>query len=540
MTHATGRVLLTLVTLHAATLALAADGAGSAIARCAALRAQDTSVAHTATWICRIAGMVRDLNLYSWVDGITWAVLLAFFVGRTLSISLDPAAGSKLRVFLTASMIGFGVMLMLTPIRSAMFNVWQYSYTFSQTHGASAVVSALEHAVQDLDSSEAATALAAAQIGKNLIGVPAAGAVTMGGAAAVTQGVSRLKTVAQGAKDLVKRLPIGRIIDAVLLPIMALYSITIYGSALAIIIGTLVLPIGAVMVLAGSGSRFFSTWSNVMLGGVLTMVIFPLMWGVAVDVAVVEPLLNFIQHLDGILTQYEATVDAIKSRQVAWYDVAAQFEGLVALGMAAGNLITSILGMFVQVIVGAVTAFALVFLLQQIIARFIGGVVSGAARGTIVGAALGMLGGSSKKGSGKGSDDQAQGAEGSDGEPPTRTTRPRGSDDGSSRAGSAAASSASGAGPARPIEPMIPASPGRVGRATVTPASDAAAPPPTGASPGRIGQAAINPADPGNAPPPSVARPGHIGQATVTYRGPAQTRDDFPDDFDAAPPRRRR
>ena len=100
-------------------------------------------VASAAQWICRAAEIAESIGIFAWVDGIAWAAIIAIFIARVLSVSLDVNAGPKLRNLLIASMFAFALMLSLTPVRSGMFTVWQGAHEFGNGLTMAAVGSAV-------------------------------------------------------------------------------------------------------------------------------------------------------------------------------------------------------------------------------------------------------------------------------------------------------------------------------------------------------------------------------------------------------------
>lgn len=357
----------------------------TALAKCGTLETHD-SVPHTAEWICAVARIANQLGLFKWIDGIAWAVLLVFFVARTLSISLDPNPGPKLRVFLTAAAFAFGLMLSLTPIRSAMFDMWRFSYSFSQTRGADAAWEALADIANQINPEEAATAMAAREIaanaGKNMAG--AAGVLAVDdaskGAVQLRRGLSAIKGAGAGLKGAMRAVPVFRIIDAVLLPIISLYSMIIFGSALAIILGAFVLPIGAVMIVTGNGAGFLSNWSKVMLGAVLTMVVFPIMWGITVQLAIATPLTTFLHDVNQVVDNYKDLVAQLEGQSSTglWDQIVNIFGGFVEKTVEAVKggfaILGSAVAMIFNFVIGIITAFGMIFLLQTLIQKFIGGI----------------------------------------------------------------------------------------------------------------------------------------------------------------------
>lgn len=401
-------------------------------------------VAHAAEWICSVTEVVNRLGLFNWMDGIAWAVLITFFVARILSISVDPNAGPKLRSHIIASFFAFGLMLSLTPIRSGMFDVWRYSYTFSQTHGADAVWHTLAVLAEDLGAEGVGATLTglaiADQLGDPVFDIVAegqagGGAAVIGVSAQAAQRIGKLGTIARavgGAKNLLKGLPIFRIVDAILLPVMSLYSMMVFGSALTIIIGAFLLPVGAVMIVAGAGSSFFSNWGNVMIASVITMVVFPLMWGVTTQVAFVTPLTNFLGDFADMQAEYRRAIEEITSRPSSINPLQTFSNELekmqAAFGVGAG-FVGQLITMIVQMVIGFITAIGLIFLMQKIVTRFIGGlVVQGAGLMKTLG-----LGGAKGKGADRDKSDtqstatqippqETPGGEGTSGRPTTTTT----------------------------------------------------------------------------------------------------------------------
>src|SRR5690606_20178441 len=148
-------------------------------------------------------------------------------------------------------------------------------------------------------------------------GQAAGSTALVGVAGAAANRIGKLNSIARGlsqAGEFLKKVPIFRIIDAILMPVMALYSMTVFGSALTIIIGAFLLPVGAAMIAAGAANSFFSRWSNVMIGSIITMVVFPLMWGVTTQVAFVTPLTNFLGGLGDMVVEYNRTITEIANR----------------------------------------------------------------------------------------------------------------------------------------------------------------------------------------------------------------------------------
>jgi len=399
----------------------------------------DQKVAHAAEWVCVVARLANRINLYGWVDGIAWAVLLAAFVARTLMISLDPNAGPKLRNFLTVAALSFGIMLSLNPVRSSMFDVWKGVYDYSNSVGSSALWGSLAEFAETLNIEGAAAGILGGAIVSNYAPSVAAAADAPPPTRSVR--ISRLKGITGGVGKVLKSTAVFRIIDMILLPILSLHSMIVFGSALIIMVGSLLLPIGAIMMITGSGASFFSNWVNVMLASLLTVAIFPLMWGVAVDVAIATPMVNLFQDLETIQKEHAATLAEISSSNGPWWDIAGVTEATRMVGahlMAGWQSVSSILGLALQLIIGVVTAFGLIFLLQTVITRFLSGVVSQAKN---FGSTFGSFGGGKLKGgAGKG--------------PGAETTRGGNNAGGSSSSGSGPASGAplatGGSGPARP------------------------------------------------------------------------------------------
>lgn len=353
-------------------------------------------LAHSAQWICSVARLADALNIVAWIDGVAWAILIAVFVARTLQISLAPNPGPKMRGFLTAALFSFGLMISLTAVRDTSMNIWVETHDFSQGRGPESIMLSLAGLAEDLNAPRFADALTGIAVADEIEAIPA---IEGAGAAAAAAAASppalrsvRIGAVAGRLANLARGLPILRIIDAVLVPVLALYSMIVFGSALTVLVAGFLLPVGAIMLLTGRGEAFFSNWVNVMLASLLTMLIFPLMWGVAMEVAVVAPIREVVATWVETTAEYQEVIDAAAPSEYGGFIIGpirtwlsharAAAESFVPSVIALLQFGGSIVTMVFQMLLGLITAFGLIFLLQSIITKFIGGMAATAKAGS--------------------------------------------------------------------------------------------------------------------------------------------------------------
>lgn len=267
--------------------------------------------------------------------------------------------------------------------------------------------------------------------------------------------------------------PAAQILNAVLLPILTLYTVIVYGAALAMIIGMLFLPIGAIMFVAGGGAQFFTNWTNIMLASLLTLLLFPIMWAVTTQIAIITPVQSFVNQWETAASQFTDEMNAIAadSTQLTLTPdgvrkfVSEQFDAAwqrLSLTLQQG---LNVIQLIFAIVVGLVAAFSLIFLLQTYIMKFIAGVIAavaafrplltfgGGGRSRASSTSTQNKTGDTTTRGGGGGDDGSSG--GGDGGTPPRSTGPA-----RARGGARAASASTGS-------PRPTAAAGGAGRATV-------------------------------------------------------------------------
>jgi hypothetical protein len=205
---------------------------------------------------------------------------------------------------------------------------------------------------------------------EQLVGVTATSAAVI-----AAKGRERTAAALKALKVGSKLVPFAKFIEAAIIPVLVLQNMITFGASLVFLVGTIILPLGAIMLVLGSGSAFFSLWSKTILGSGLTLVIFPIVYALAIQVAVIIPVKTF---LSGIVQRIDSVVNIVKSCD-GFVDCVTNLG--VALGAAIMGVFETFGAVFTlafQIIIGLITALGLISLMQTVIIKFVSGVFASA------------------------------------------------------------------------------------------------------------------------------------------------------------------
>lgn len=341
---------------------------------------QTTTEMVKATW-----GLVKVLHLNDLVSVFVYALLGLFITTQALSAATS-GRGEQLRELGMRTILAVGILAAVTPMQNAIYNTWLGAYKWSVDHATSATQNLREEAAQKIDD----------VWGTNNVGEAMLGAIDVIGSGGATGSDVRAAAGIGGTALLAGEIGLGPALDTAILiirvliiPIVAMFIVLIYGSAIIVMLAATALPFAAVMALRRSGLQYFNKVALAVVMAYASVVMLPVLYGVLTAIAVYAPMVHFLNALKGAMDSFVA----------AWHNANHThgfnflgLQGLAKKALAVANglaqLLNILIGSLVFLGAGVIAGTVIVLKLENFIQHFIGGMTTGGAdaKGARVGA----------------------------------------------------------------------------------------------------------------------------------------------------------
>lgn len=359
--------------------------------KCSLLREPDAQVVTAVEMTCRVTDVIERFGIIQAVDWISLSLVMIFFVSRILGVSATMDGGRKVWPMVMSAGVALSMLFMLPELRGGL------SMLFQQSHSLASYASGIVYADNkaDLDAvlaeveafssmvlgvcvaaaieySEEAGLVASANPDDSgpvgLAGASLEDAILLAAAAEADSEVTLqsgvvgiifwflqrefkarvVPFVMNLATGMVTFLASSIIVlaDTILLPIAAFNHMVNFGGSLVMIVGSVTLPIGFVLLVAGQGLRFIVNWVKVIIASLITLMVFPAVWTIGVNLAIISPVRTALMGLN----------DA----HAAWLSATAQEEMrqmlnavMAALGAISLMVVNSMIGLLMAVAISA-------------------------------------------------------------------------------------------------------------------------------------------------------------------------------------------
>jgi cold shock CspA family protein len=336
------------------------------------------------TFIVTTLEAMKKFNLAKHFNSLGLALLFACFVYSLVSANYFHRSDQYFAI-LGRLVIAAGLIMAAPTIAGTTMRLWETTYNTLEAKVARPAVETLEDNMNGF-----APAL------KEVAGLT----VVLETAAAVipdTAGVDGFEEITKLLGQVTGQITKGLFTLMVLMgAVYGVYFLAIYTSALITILAGVLLPIiAAFLVLPGMAS-WFGKWLNMLIVSLVTLVIFPFVLFVAVELGVNQPVKN-ITNVFGFISQQGTALSSLTQNPPPITDPGAwlKYLGQIKELLNPVGLIQRLIAQWIfDLVMIAVAILAAIFLMRQVpslIGGFIGG-VAGAAAGAVTGGALaGML-----------------------------------------------------------------------------------------------------------------------------------------------------
>lgn len=230
------------------------------------------------SWFLRTSSFITNNNLPSHVQRLSYALVIVFLTWSIIQAAVVGSSKNLKEIFLRLIIVG-AVFSMLSPIQNALYSTWRESLNWS-----SATNQKVLNEVAD-KSNQVSILLA-----------PVGGMISALQLAGTRLGVNAVvKATAKNASNKIAMLM--RTTTILLMPIIAMYSVVIYSTGLIVLLSMLFLPLAAAFLMISNGSWLWK-WLSAYLAAIFIVLFVPIVFGIAADLAIVEPLNNLADFLD--------------------------------------------------------------------------------------------------------------------------------------------------------------------------------------------------------------------------------------------------
>ena len=323
--------------------------------------------------------MITSNGLHTQVENLAYALVLALFAYSALRAAYF-ARSAEFGVLFGRLLLSAALLLSLTPIRSTLHRTWVDAFEWS-----SGLFTEVE---SELLASADNVALLLAPF------FTAGAVVTHAGRRVARESLSDVTALgASGSAGLASRAT--SYMNGILLlffPLFGIYAALVFASGFIVLLSMLLLPLAASLTLLPNGASWLSRWLGMYLGALFTVIFLPVMFGIAVDLGMVQPLARMGEQMREALTQFSAAAEQLAVpagsevwRIAQWKD---WLQGIPdSMLSALGGVVSLLLGWLlslVALIVGMLVGVYLLLNLPGYIGGFIGGI------GASAGAAFGL------------------------------------------------------------------------------------------------------------------------------------------------------
>lgn len=338
-------------------------------------------------WYKRTNDVITKNGLHTQVETLGYALVFALFAYGALRASYY-ARSSEFGALLGRLLLAAGILLSLTPIRGVVHGTWVAAFEWS-----SGLFNEVEKELVE-NADEVTLLLApffAAGTTINFIGrrvaAKGASAIAQTGTSAVSGVANRATTYMTGVLFL-------------FFPLFGMYAALIYASGFIVLLSMLLLPLAGALLLLPNGASWISRWLGMYIAALFTVIFLPIIFGIAVDLGLVQPLARMGSYMQDALTQFSEAADALTLpsgsevwRVAEWQDWLQNVpDSLLNTLAGIGNILLGWLLSLVALIVGMLIGVYLLMNLPGFVGGFIGGI--GASAGAAFALARPARGGS--------------------------------------------------------------------------------------------------------------------------------------------------
>lgn len=319
-------------------------------------------------WYRRTNDVITGSGLHTQVETLGYALVFTLFAYSAVRASYY-ARSAEFGALFGRLLLAAALLLAMTPIRSALHGTWVAAFEWS---------SGLFGEVQDElieNADEVALLLApffTAGAAVNYLGRKVA---TKAAVAAVEAGASTTASLTSRATGYM---------NGVLLlffPLFGMYAALVYASGFVVLLSMLFLPLAGALLLLPNGASWMSRWLGMYTAALFTVIFLPIIFGIAVDLGMVQPMARLGVHMQDALTRFSeaAAVLTLPSGAEVWR--IAQWQAWLqnipdSLLSALGGIVSILLGWLLSLVALVVGMLIGVYLLMNL-PGFVGGFIGG-------------------------------------------------------------------------------------------------------------------------------------------------------------------
>ena len=289
-------------------------------------------------------------GLNTHVQRLAYALVFAFLAYSVIQAALLGSITGLKQVFLRLVIVG-AIFATLDQSQQALYSTWRNSVTWSETLSSKALADAA------LQSENVSLLLA-----------PVGGML----AAARMAGTRLGKNVAVKATKPSVGSKLGQFFNAsflLLMPILAIYSMIVYSTGLIVLLSMLFLPLAAAFLMVSNGSWLWR-WLSAYLGAIFIALFVPIIFGIATNLAVTQPLESLGEFLATSQDHFITAMEEFQTPEGAsawninkWREWANGLDD-AALSILRG-ITTAILGWIIALVMMAFGLFAGAYLMLK-------------------------------------------------------------------------------------------------------------------------------------------------------------------------------
>ena len=320
-------------------------------------------------WYKRTNDLITKNGLHTQVENLAYALVFALFAYGAVRASYY-ARSSEFGALFGRLLLAAAILLSLTPIRGVLHGTWVAAFEWS-----SGLFSEVEEELVE-KADEVTLLLApffAAGTTVNFIGRRVA---TKGASAVAQTGASTVSGVAGRATSYMTS------VLFLFFPLFGMYAALVYASGFVVLLSMLFLPLAGALLLLPNGASWISRWLGMYLAALFTVIFLPVIFGIAVDLGMVQPMARMGTYMQDALTEFTAAADALTLpsgsevwRVAQWQDWLQNVPDSILNALAGiGSILLGWLLSLVALIVGMLIGVYLLMNLPGFVGGFIGGV----------------------------------------------------------------------------------------------------------------------------------------------------------------------
>lgn len=325
-------------------------------------------------WYKRTSDVITGTGLNTQVETLGYALVFTLFAYGALRASYY-ARSSEFAALFGRLLLAGAILLSLSPIRSVLHGTWVSAFSWS-----SGIFSDVQGEL--VDAAEGVSLLlapffaagAVVQTAGRRIAREATGVLAEINTSAVTSTASRASQYLNGVLLL-------------FFPLFGMYAVLVYASGFVVLLGMLLLPLAGSLIMLPNGASWISRWLGMYVGALFTVIFLPIIFGIAIDLGMVQPLARMGTHMQDALSQFGDAAQALNVPSGAELWKVAEWQDWLqgipdSLLNILGGITSILLGWLlslVGLIVGMLIGVYLLMNLQGLIGSFIGGIGASAA-----------------------------------------------------------------------------------------------------------------------------------------------------------------